>query len=861
MILRRIEGAFGAREHRALSRLRNPAWRGFAACALPFCFAALVGHSVAAQEQAGSEQAGSEQAEAEPQAGPEPRRTDLAADDTVDFARQVQPILAKACYACHGPDKAEGGVRFSDQKSAMSEADSGDFSIVPGDLDASGLIARVTSDDESERMPPEGDPLTAEEIEIVTRWIKQGAPWSKHWAFEPMQHREPPPVDDEDWNKNSIDAYIFASLAAANLKPSPPASRAVLIRRAYYDLTGLPATADQVRDFVSDTDPSAFEKLVDRLLESPHYGERWGRHWLDLVRYAETNSYERDGVKPNAYKYRDYVIKSLNDDKPYDQFIREQLAGDELDVVTTETLTGTGYYRLGVWDDEPADPLQAHFDGMDDIIMTTGQAFLGLTMNCARCHDHKIDPVPQTDYYSLLAFLADVTPWGTRGDQSSNNQVDVSPAKVKQQYLANDQQKRSIEAAIHQIEQSAIVKMSAPDQRATEGPKKDRKRVLKEHLKSNLSDDQWIRYRELKQELDAVTKRGRELPRREMVMGLARCTPRPKPTHLLFRGNPHSPTDEVRPAFPSLFAAAAPEIPEASDGDRSAGRRRVLADWIASKDNRLTARVMANRIWQFHFGRGIVRSSNNFGQLGTPPTHPELLDWLAQRLIDGGWKLKTMHRLIMNSKSYQMASSGRDDGKAIDPDNDLFWRFNPRRLSAEEVRDSVLAVNGSLNPQLYGASFFPTLSPEVLAGQSRPGAGWGKSTPRSQNRRSIYIHVKRSLLTPLLSAFDFPDPDLTCEDRFATLQPGQALSLLNSDFIHQQAKRLVTSIKVYDSDNEQVVRNTVLAVLSREATDKEIHDGAMLIRQLETKHGVARSRAVQLYCMSVMNWNEFMFVD
>ncbi len=779
----------------------------------------------------------------------------------VDFIREVQPLLAKRCFACHGPDEAESGLSFSSQETAFAETESGEPAIVPGDVQASTLIARIRSEDESERMPPEGDPLSDTEVELLTRWIAQGAQWKKHWAFEPMKRREPPSVSDANWNVNPIDAFIFDRLASKGLKPNPPADRRALIRRAYYDLTGLPPTADEVNAFVDDPDPNAFQKVIDILLDSPHYGERWGRHWLDLVRYAETNSYERDGAKPNAWKYRDYIIRSFNEDKPYDQFIREQLAGDELGKVTAETLTATGYYRLGIWDDEPVDALQALYDGLDDVIMTTGQAFLGLTINCARCHDHKIDPIPQKDYYSLLAFMEDVTPYGRRGDQKTYSQIDVSSAELNKRYADNDAAKRRLEEELREIEQAGIKKMSAPDQRATEGPKRERERVLNEKLKDNLGEAEWNKYRDLKKQLAEVVKAGKELPPRESVMGLASYRKIDKPTHVLFRGNPHSPADEVSPAFPSIFETAAPEVPAAAGQPGPAGRRRILADWIASPDNMLTARVMANRIWQFHFGRGIVRSSNNFGQLGTPPTHPQLLDWLAFQLIDCGWKLKSMHRLIISSRAYQMSSASREDGYAADPDNDLFWRFDPRRLSAEEVRDSLLAATGALNRKVYGPSIYPELSREVLQGQSRPGSGWGHSSPQDQNRRSVYIHVKRSLLEPMLKAFDFPDPDLTCEARFMTLQPGQSLALLNSDWVHQQAQRLADTIGAAELSNEQIVNKSVRAVLSRAATKEEISDGDRLIKELETKHELDRKRAVQLYCLSVMNWNEFLFVD
>jgi mono/diheme cytochrome c family protein len=778
----------------------------------------------------------------------------------VDFIQQVQPILAKRCLACHGPNEAEAGLRLSDEESAFVETDSGEPAIVRGDADASSLIARVTSEDESERMPPEGDPLSAAEIAVLRGWIEQGAVWDKHWAFTPMARTDPPAVDDPAWSENPVDAFLLHSMSQAGLKPNPPADRATLIRRAYYDLLGLPPTASQVQEFVDDPDPRAFERLIDQLLDSPHYGERWGRHWLDLVRYAETNSFERDGEKPNAWKYRDYVIRSFNDDKPYDQFVREQLAGDELQEVTTETLTATGYYRLGIWDDEPADPLLAQYDELDDIIMTTGQVMLGLTLNCSRCHDHKIDPLPQKDYYSLVAMLGDVTSWGTRGDQQSNNQIDVSSPELVTRYQQNEQSRNRIESTMQEIEQVGIAKMSATDQRATEGPPKDRKKVLNEKLEENLSAEQWLEYRKLADELKEVQQEASELPPRELVMGLGRCK-QPEQTFVLYRGSPHSPSDPVEPDFPGIFQSPKPDLSQFVATDRSAGRRRVLAQWITSPENRLTARVMANRIWQFHFGRGLVRSSNNFGQLGTPPTHPALLDWLALQFIDDGWRIKSMHRRLMTSRAYQMSSESREDGQSIDPANDLFWRFDSRRLSAEEVRDTILAANGSLNRQVYGQSFYPSLSQEVLAGQSRPGSGWGQSSESEQNRRSLYIHVKRSLLTPLLTAFDFPDPDLTCEERFVTLQPGQALSLLNSEFIHQQAGRLADSIEPDSKQDDEVVRRTVSAVLSRSATDEEVQAGRDLIATLQSEHGLERRRAIELYCLTVMNWNEFLFVD
>ncbi|KAA5541420.1 DUF1549 domain-containing protein [Roseiconus nitratireducens] len=785
-----------------------------------------------------------------------------ASQEPIDFQKQIQPILAKKCYACHGPDEAESGLKFTSREAALGETESGSFAIVPGDVDASLLVDRITTDDEFERMPPEGDPVTEEEAALIIRWIEQGAAWRDHWAFEPLSDPTPPEVSDPAWQENPIDAFILASLEEAGLKPNGPADRRTLIRRVYYDLIGLPPTRQQVEAFVNDPSEQAFQKVVEELLDSAHYGERWGRHWLDLVRYAETNSFERDGAKANAWKFRDYVIRSFNEDKPYDQFVREQLAGDELDQVTKETLTATGYYRLGIWDDEPADPLQARYDALDDIILTTGQAFLGLTMNCARCHDHKIDPIPQTDYYGMLSFFEDVTPYAERGDLDAYSQIDVSSDELKARYDQNDARRRAIQRELHQIEQAGIVKMSAEDQRATEGPRRERQRVLRKKLRDHVSGDQWERYEELQDQLEQNQEELKALPARERVMGLAKYREIDSPTYVLYRGNPHSPSDEVTPRFPDLFGAEQPEFPDAEPTTtESAGRRRVLADWITRPENRLTSRVMVNRIWQFHFGRGIVRSSNNFGQLGTPPTHPKLLDFLAQEFVQRDWSIKSMHRLILSSRAYQMSSAGNEASLAADPDNDLFWRYDPRRLSAEEIRDSMLAVNQSLNRDVYGPSIYPKLSAEVLAGQSRPGSGWGDSSEQERNRRSVYIHVKRSLLTPMLSAFDFPNPDQTCEARFMTLQPSQALSLLNGEFAAEQAARLAESVKAGELEDRELVRRVINAVLTRPATEKDIDDGEQLIEELQREHGLPREQAVELYCLSVFNWNEFLFLD
>jgi hypothetical protein len=556
------------------------------------------------------------------------------------------------------------------------------------------------------------------------------------------------------------------------------------------------------------------------------------------------------------------VIRSFNDDKPYDQFVREQLAGDELDEVTDDAIIATGYYRLGIWDDEPADPLLARYDEWDDLASTTSQAVLGLTVGCARCHDHKIDPIPQADYYGLVAFFADVTPYASPNNRTpdGNSQWDMStPADRERREDLSEQQTR-VREEMTAIEEAGIARMSAEDQRRSEGP--EREELLRERLEQVLNVSEWELYRDARRRWRRVERELNDLPAANAALALARCEPHPEPMHILARGNPHAPGDEVAPHFPSLFGDAVPEIRRAPEGARSAGRRRVLAEWIVAPDNLLAARVIVNRVWQHHFGRGIVRSANNFGELGTPPTHPELLDWLALWLIEHEWKLKPLHRLIMTSNAYQMSSRGDERALALDPNNDLFWRFNMRRLGAEEVRDATLAVTGELNPKMYGPGFYATLSQEVLATQSRPGDGWGDSPESEQRRRSIYIHVKRSLLPPLLTAFDFPDVDASCEARFVTTQPGQALAMINGEFFHEQAGKLADRVLAEGADHprDQVAAAVQLAI-GRTATDEEIAQGLELLARLMQEHGQEPQEALRYWCLTVLSLNEFVYLD
>jgi hypothetical protein len=803
------------------------------------------------------------------------------AQDAAYFEKEVRPILTQHCFKCHGEGKARGGLRLTSRESLLAGGDSGP--VVALDKPETSRLLQAINYRDGLEMPPDGK-LPQGKIDLLTRWVKAGAPWSpgagktaenprgksgevtaearNYWAYKSVHRPRLPAVRNEAWVRNPIDAFVIAKLQAAGLTPAPPADRVALARRVYYDLLGLPPTPEQVDAFVNDPSPNAYERLIDRLLGSRQYGEKWGRHWLDVVRYAETNGYERDGSKPFAWRYRDYVIKSFNDDKPFDQFIREQLAGDELADCPTPTggnrwdpdaIIATGYYRLGLWDDEPADPLQARYDGLDDIVATTGQTFLAMSMNCARCHDHKIDPIPQADYYRLLAFFQDVRPYSNDANVNTTSTVrDIAPPEIQARYENSLRQREArmteLQAAMKKIEDEAIRKMPAVDQREAEGPQ--RIRIIQFKLPAYLTAEQKEEYAKLKKELEPL--KNKPGPPRTLALAVNNCLVQPPPTHVMIRGNAHAPGAPVEPAFPSVLELPAPKMPNPARESRSSGRRTILANGLASADNPLTGRVLVNRLWQHHFGRGIVPTPNDFGKFGLPPTHPELLDWLADEFVRGGWRIKRMHRLVMLSNTYQMSSQG--DAKALrdDPSNTLLWRFNMRRLSAEEVRDSLLAVGGRLNPKMGGPSVYPPIPNEVLHGQSMPGDGWGKSTPEEAARRSVYVHVKRSLLVPILSQHDQADTDSSCPVRYTTTVPTQALGMLNGEFTNEQASALAERLQREAPDDvEKQVRRAVRLTTGRTVENEELR------RDVE----FVRSAGLRQYCLMLLNANEFIYLD
>lgn len=832
------------------------------------------------------------------------------------------------------------------------------------------------------------------------------------WSCRPLVQ---PAVPGDTGDGHPIDRFLSVPLDARGLDVAPPADAATLVRRATYDLTGLAPEPDHVIELETDEDWAAF---VDVLLASEQYGVRWGRHWLDLVRWAETDSFERDRPKPHAWRYRDWVIDAFNADMPYDRFVLEQLAGDELPDRTLDSMIATGYHRLGIWDDEPTDIALAQYDDLDGILDTTCRVLLGVSMGCARCHAHKKDPIPHAEYYQMLAFFHGITPY----KQTPGNSID--PIHFVRS-VSNTIHDPSIEA--RRLEDWARTASERTDavtashrtvMEAGQGPPVSRNGLLLEvpdgmaEIEPPVRNDFTVSFRfrtdtparpdrdqtwwtgqglvsgevpgivhdwglsmqddgrisagtgnpevsinstpgfndgrqhhvaftrssetgrvrlyidgllaaegtgttepldaptsihigrvladrpAFEGEITDVTFHDRELPHRAIVdlaldldplpsapgspeheqlvrsyMELRHPTRNttdvlcvmepdatPPPTHVLARGNPHAPGEIVEPGFPGMLGGGTPAI-EAPEHGESSGRRLALARWIVDPSNLRTARVMVNRIWQHHFGEGLVPTPNDFGRLGLAPSHPELLDWLAVEFIESGWSVKAMHRLIMSSEAYRRSSLAPQGARTNDPMNRLLTWFPIRRLGAEELRDSILQANGSLNLELGGPSVYPPMPEEVLATSSRPDAAWGRSDPEQASRRSVYIHVKRSLLHPLLTTFDLADTDRTCPVRFSSIQPTQALTLLNSDFMNEQAATLARRIEreAGEQDEDRIRRGFEL-VLQRPADPEEVAAGLELLRTLESD-GLERHDALKYHCLVLLNLNEFIFVD
>ncbi|MBM4072594.1 MAG: DUF1553 domain-containing protein [Planctomycetes bacterium] len=635
----------------------------------------------------------------------------------------------------------------------------------------------------------------------------------KHWAFQPIRRRSLPSVSNKAWVRNPIDAFVLAKLESRGWAPSPPAERRVLLRRIHIDLVGLPPTPAEQRAFLNDDRPDAIDHVVESLLASPRHGERWGRHWLDVVRYAETAGYERDAAKPHVWRYRDYVIRAFNDDKPFDRFLLEQVAGDELPDADAETMIASGFHRLGPWDDEPADPDEDRFDQLDDMVNTTSMAFLGLTMGCARCHDHKLEPLTMHDYYRMVAIFNPL-----RRPQAGRTELDMPAGSRRELALWSEKEKqlRPLVARADAIRKS-----------------KDKDKLA-----------------EIEREIDKVRREMPPLPRGYFMHEPSGVIPA---THIMLRGKASRPGPEVRPGFPTVIVSKQPEFPQPNGTSQ---RRLTLARWMASPDNPLTARVIVNRVWQWHFGEGLVRTPSDFGTAGDRPSHPELLDWLTSRFIEDGWSLKKLHRLILDSNSYRMSKKWRAEQGKADPENRYLWRFPYRRLEVEAIRDSMLAVSGQLNGKMYGPWMYPEVPKDALAGSSDPDKIWRPFDETEASRRTVYAHIKRSFVVPLLEVLDLCDTTRTSEKRLVTTVAPQALTLFNGSFANRQAAHFAARLQREAGDNrERQVRHAYELALCRPPTEPEMQ------RMLRFLAEGTDQRALVQMCRVILNLNEFVYPD
>ncbi len=706
------------------------------------------------------------------------------ADETF-FRERVAPILELHCVRCHEGEKPKGGLSLVSAERFAKGGESGPI-VVPGKPDESSLVDYISGD--APEMPKDGKPLSTGEVAAIRQWIQDGAVWPagieltdkrqydfNWWSLQPLQQPTPPDVHS-DWVRTPIDAFILNKLSEHKLRPSVEADRRAFIRRFYFDLVGLPPSYEEVQAFVVDKDPQAYEKLVDRLLASPEYGERWGRHWLDVVHYGDTHGYDKDKVRPNAWPYRDYVIRSLNDDKPYTRFVEEQIAGDVLFPGTADGVIATGFLVAGPFDfvgqievaeGTLAKAITRNLD-RDDMVTTVIGTFNSMTAQCARCHNHKFDPITQEDYYSLQAVFAGI-----------------------------DRADRAYPADKNQAAGGVVFAAAA--------------------------------------EFDA---RNAFVPTHG----------KPRPVHVLKRGNEKDPGAEVGAGTCGYLPQLASRF-TAIDKDREGARRAALAAWLVDKSNPLTWRSIVNRVWQYHFGRGIVDTPNDFGRMGSMPSHPELLDWLAMEFRDGGQSLKKLHRLICTSSVYRQSSGGNAEYEKIDGTNQYLWRMNRRRLEAEGVRDSVLAVAGKLNRKRGGPPFLAF----GFKDDESPHYNYEEYDPEdaASHRRSVYRLIVRSVPDPFLATLDCADPSAQVGRRNETLTPLQSLALLNNPFMVTMAKHLAKRVEPNGKDNSDRLRAAWQLAFGRSPTDDEL---TPLVHYAD-RQGLPNT------CRLIFNMNEFVFID
>ncbi|HYP12682.1 MAG TPA: PSD1 and planctomycete cytochrome C domain-containing protein [Bryobacteraceae bacterium] len=807
-----------------------------------------------------------------------------------DNSARAAEILKSNCLSCHGAAKASG-LDLRTRETMLAGGEKGP-AVVPADPSRS-LLWLLSSHQQKPGMPP-GKKLPEADLAVLKTWIEEGAVLPKvlpeaggdvslkeaiperpitaeerrYWAFRKPTKVSPPSPG------NPVDVYLRAALRTKGMKAAGRADRRTLIRRAYLDLLGLPPTPEEVESFAADGSPEAWPKLVDRLLASPHYGERWGRHWLDLVRYADSGGFEFDVDRPDSWRYRDYVISAFNKDKPYDVFVKEQLAGDEINPESKEALIATGYLRVGPRDDvNNPDPERERHEALDDLISTTSLAFSGLTVGCARCHDHKFDPIPQKDYYKLQAVFSSVKPLRrplvgedvVRAHAAETDRITglQKPLRKEKQDLEEPFRQMLVNEEVSKLPEYLQVAWRTPEGQRTEGQKLNvqqiertlrsdnaAKRITEAGIVARMPAEVQLRHKELAAKIGELE---RQKPKPfEGALSVGESGRVAQPAHFLHRGSVDAKGPVVAPGVLSVVSESDYTFPDAPEDAKSSWRRKAFAEWLVSTDNPLTARVMVTRIWQHHFGEGLVRTPSNFGKMGEPPSHPELLDWLAVEFMQNGWSVKHMHRLVMNSESYQMSSDDISENLQLDRENRLWWRMPRNRLEAEAIRDQILAVAGSLDKTLGGPGVYPYIAPELY--QSSTGRKWpGKpDDDPSTWRRSIYVYSKRSIRYPMFEAFDQPNLANSCERRNRSTIAPQALLLMNNNFALFQSKQFAERLRqeAGDDPGAQIERAFRLA-LGRPPSEREKANSIAYVR--------GGSDRLDEFCHAMFNLNEFVY--
>jgi mono/diheme cytochrome c family protein len=817
----------------------------------------------------------------------------VADDDSSDgdafFELKIRPILSNTCFKCHGGEKVSNGLRLNSRENLLTGGDNGP-AIVPGNPEESLLIKAIRYSDEHLKMPP-NKRLSDEQIADFGRWVRTKAPWpnsvslnktaaGRHWAFQPVKVLEPP-SDPTGWSETSVDRFVAAKWREQGIRPVTVAGKRTLVRRVYFDLIGLPPTPREVEAFLADESPEAYRRLVDQLLASPQYGERWGRHWMDVARYADTAGDNADYPVPEARLYRDYIIDSFNSDKPYDQFVREQLTGDILakhgpkekyaeQIVATGFLALSRRYATG--------PYELWHLTLEDAIETTGRAFMGLTLRCARCHDHKFDPVTKEDYYALYGIIASTQfPWAGAEEFASMKKprehfAALLPAnEASPRMAAHHQRLQQLTEEIVQAEKANVrVKIPSPVERQSSANGKElQAREPRKQKNGPSSNDEFVGLLEelQKRDEDRLKKLAQLRAEREKLLRSnlpvdlpgAYAVQEGKAIHanIQIRGEVNQLGPVVKRNVIKYLSQDCPvTIPEGSSG------RLELACWLTRLQHPLTARVMVNRIWQHHFGKGLVGTPSNFGLRGAEPTHPELLDWLATQFVKSGWSMKAIHRSILLSKTYRLSSNEDEADAQKDPGNRWHWRYERRRLDAEAIRDAILAVSGNLDLSRPGAHPFPPMDKW----------GWTQHNPFKEiypsNHRSVYLMTQRLQRHPFLALFDSPDTNTTTDVRSTSTVPLQALFMMNDPFMTEQAESFARRLTAESTDPQMRIDFALRLAWGRPARSAEIDKAMKYAEAIEQELIESRvpSERLQLekwtsYARVILSANEFMYVD